>query len=340
MALFEGKTPAERNKLIIALVTGALAVLALAYNFGLFSGSSGTGTSGNTNRRRPSRPGTTQVETEVAEDTDLELLRPVVYNPTTPGAPAVGRNIFTYYTAPVSSMPGPGAATLSVPTPEPTPPLLVTSVSAPGPVYAGTGEFKLQVSGDKFTPLTRVYIDNAQELPTRFISAQQLEATVAPSFISSAGMRQISARTPDGTLFSNMATLNITPAPTPAYTYVGIIGDRGYRDKAILKDSKSELITVQLGDLVGGRFRISAISERAVEFTDQQLKLKHAVAFSEAGRPVSSYSPSPDTMRDTMRDTIREARPPSPPPTPTPRVAPTSPQPPKREAEEEEKDDP
>ncbi len=329
MALFEGKTPAERNKLIFALVTGALAVLVLAYSFGLFSGSSGTDTSGNTNRRRPSRPGTTQVEADVAEDTDLELLRPVVYHPTTPGAPAVGRNIFTYYTPPVSSTPVPGAA---LPTPAPTPPLLVTSVSTPGPVYAGTGEFKLQVSGDKFTPLTRVYIDNAQELPTRFVNAQQLEATVASSFISSAGMRQISARTSDGILFSNTATLNVTPAPTPAYTYVGILGDRGYRDKAILKDSKGELITVQLGDLVGGRFRVSAISERAVEFTDQQLKLKHAVAFSEAGRPVSSYPSSPDTMRDTMR----EARPAAP-----PRVAPPQPQPPKREAEEdEEKDDP
>jgi hypothetical protein len=34
MKLFEGKSPAERNKIIAALVLGAMALLALTYTFG------------------------------------------------------------------------------------------------------------------------------------------------------------------------------------------------------------------------------------------------------------------------------------------------------------------
>ncbi|HVF87996.1 MAG TPA: hypothetical protein VM866_10415 [Pyrinomonadaceae bacterium] len=314
MATFEGKTPAERNKMIFAIVLGVLAVFALAYGSGLFSGSSGTTT--NTNRRRTTSRGATQVaaNTDGGDDVSIDRLLPVVFDRSTPGVPAAGRNIFAYYVPPVNPSPIPGGASGAsavTPPPTPTPPLLITSASKPGGVYARTGDFTLDVTGDKFTPETRVYLDN-HEAQTQFVSAQQLKANVPASLIAAAGTRQVMARTPDGTLYSNSATLNVMSPPAPTHTYVGVIGNKRYNDKAILKDQKGDLVTVQLGDLVGGRFRITGISERAVEFTDQQLKIKHTVNFTDAaGRPASpassSYTP-PSSLRE-----IRPASPRTPP---------------------------
>ncbi|MGI8565971.1 MAG: hypothetical protein ACR2LZ_05750 [Pyrinomonadaceae bacterium] len=313
MAIFEGKTPAERNKTIFAIVLGVLAVIALAYGSGLFSGSSATT---NANRRRTTSRGATQVavNTDGEDDASIDRLLPVVFDRSTPGVPAAGRNIFAYYVAPVNPSPSPGAAGVAsvvAPSPTPTPPLLITSASKPGGVYARTGDFTLDVTGDKFTPETRLYLDN-QEVPTQFVGAQQLKANVPASLIAAEGTRQVMARTLDGKLYSNSATLNVMSPPAPTHTYVGIIGTKPYNDKAILKDQKGDLVTVQLGDLVGGRFRVTGISERAVEFTDQQLKIKHTVDFTDAaGRPASpassSYSP-PSPMR--------EIQPPSPRPRP------------------------
>ena len=320
MAIFEGKTPAERNKMIFAIVLGVLAVIALAYGSGLFSGSSVTPT--NANRRRTAARGATQVAVnkDGEEDASIDSLLPVVFDRSTPGVPAAGRNIFAYYVAPVNPSPSPGAAAVAstgTPSPTPTPPLLVTSASKPGGVYARTGDFTLDVTGDKFTPETRVYLDN-QEMQTQFVSTQQLKANVPASLIVAAGTRQVMARTPDGTLYSNSATLNVMSPPAPTHTYVGVIGNKRYNDKAILKDQKGDLVTVQLGDLVGGRFRVTGISERAVEFTDQQLKIKHTISFTDAaGRPASPASSS-----YTPPSPMREVRPASPPRTP-PRQQPT-----------------
>jgi hypothetical protein len=168
---------------------------------------------------------------------------------------------------------------------------------------ARTGDFALQLSGDKFTPETRVYVDG-QELPTTFASAQQLSTTVPAALITAPGARTIVVRTPDNTLYSNQTTLNVAAPPTPQYTFIGILGGSRYNDKAILKpqgnDPKNELITVQRGDTVGGRFKVTSISTRAVELTDAQLQIKHTLPYVE-GRttggvpsgPSSRFSPPP-----------------------------------------------
>ena len=319
MALFEGKTPAERNKTIAAIAFGVVAVFVLVYRFGLFSGSSSTTTNANRRRAATTTRGATQAADNPGGDdstADLNRLLPVVYRPPVPGVPAVGRNIFAYYVPPVAPSPSPGAgaaAVAAVPSPTPTPPLLVTSASKSGGVYARTGDFTLEVAGDKFTPETRVYLDS-QEMTTQFVSAQQLKANVPGSLIASAGARQVMARTPDGKLYSNSATLNVMAPPAPTHTYVGILGTKPYNDKAILKDQKGDLVTVQLGDLVGGRFRVTGISERAVEFTDQQLKIKHSISFTadtaRPGSPSSSYTaPSYTAPPPAPPQTMGETRP-------------------------------
>jgi hypothetical protein len=154
--------------------------------------------------------------------------------------------------------------------------------------------------GDKFSPAVRVSIDG-RDLPTRFISAQQLFATVPSSLITNPGMRQVMARSSDGKLYSNTAMLNVTPPPLPNYNYVGIIGKPRFNDTAMLQDKSSkELLSVQRGDVLGGRFRINSISEREVVLVDTTLKIKHTIPFTvdntvnpQLRRPIRSSDDEP-----------------------------------------------
>ncbi len=291
MALFEGKTPAERNKLIVALVFGAIALLLVGR---MLFGSSSSSTTTNTNANRRSRARATTADPAVVPDASLVPPAPIRYERINVSAPEAGRNIFAFYVPPKPQPKPSGEIALPTPTPIPPPPLALNSLE-PSNVFARTGDFSLKVSGDKFTPAARVYVDG-QEVQTRFDGAMQLTATVSASFLSSAGARQIVVRTPDGLLYSNTASLNVMPPPTPNYTFVGIIGTKraGVSDIAVIKDPKGELTSVQRGDLVGGRYRVTNISDRAVEFTDQELKIKHSVPFTDnKGGSAASTGNSP-----------------------------------------------
>ncbi len=309
MALFEGKTPSERNKLIAAIVLGALALMALSYMF--FGSSSTPKRTQNTNSRAA---GVTQTTTttsvnnttavaspdQVRKEAELAPPRPIVFETSLPAVPEPGRNIFSFYIPP----PPPPKASPTPPPPVPAiPPSLVLSGVSPTNVYARTGDFTIQVTGDKFTPAVRIYFGDA-ELATRFGSAQQLSANVPAPLIGYEGARQISVRTSDGTLFSNTATLSVMAAPTPNYSFVGIIGDKRYSDTAILKDKNTkQLLNVQRGDVIGGRFRVTSISEREVWLTDTSLHIKHTLTFESEGNAGSrGVPPVPQPPRLTEEE--------------------------------------
>ncbi len=289
MKLLEGKTPAERNKLIAAIVLGVLAFSSLAYMF-LGSSSSPKPKTQNSNsnantknstgelidRKAAASPSTPEQLREQVND--LSAPTPVTYQHATYKVPEPGRNIFAFYVAPT---PTPKPVVIAAPSPTPPPPLVLASLS-PSNVYARTGEFALEVSGDKFTPTSAIIVDN-NPLPTRFVNAQQLSATVPASMITQDGARQIMVRTPDGALYSNPMPLMVTPPPLPNYLYIGIIGKVRYNDTAVLKDKSNpkELLNVQRGDVLGGRFRVTSISEREIVLTDATLRIKHTLPFIE-----------------------------------------------------------
>jgi hypothetical protein len=132
---------------------------------------------------------------------------------------------------------------------------------------------------------------------------------VPAALISAPGARTIVVRTPDNQLFSNETTLNVAAPPTPQYTYIGILGSQRYSDKAILKSPNNDLITVQRGDTVAGRFKVTSISTRAVEFTDAQLQIKHTLPYVEnratggaPGSPSPRYNPPPKPDDDNDGD--------------------------------------
>jgi IPT/TIG domain len=284
MNLFEGKTPSERNKLIAAMVLGFIALISLSYM--LFGGSSSTPkkTTQNSNTRtsRQTAPPTAVPNTPITtpqevRDNPVTQMRPVVFDFKLPAVPEPNRNIFAFYVPPPKPTPAPTPEPTPVPTPPP--PLVLASVT-PSNVFARSGDFTLQVSGDKFTPPTHIFIDDV-EIPTRYISPQQLSANVPAALIGNPGTRQIVVRTPDGQLYSNPASFSVSPPPTPNYTYIGIIGSKRYNDTAVLKDnSNKQLLNAQRGDVVGGRFRITSISEREVVLMDTNLKIKHTLPFT------------------------------------------------------------
>jgi len=299
MALFEGKTPAERNKMIAAIV---LPLLALVFVVRMLSGGSGPTTTANANANRRTqqrstaqqRPPAQQNADAQADDAEVSAadITPVDCCAETYLGGEAGRNIFAFYVKP----PPPPAPAPTVPTPTPAPPPPITLGSlAPQSVFARTAGFTLQISGDKFGPADRVYIDG-QEVPTQYKGMQQLTATVPASVVASPGQRSVLVRTPDGKLFSNPAQFNVMQPPAPTYTFVGFL-KRKRANTAVLKDAKGELYSVNQGDIVEGRFRVTDISERGVEVVDKDLNIKHTLPFVNApGRP-GSAGPAPGAIQ-------------------------------------------
>jgi hypothetical protein len=286
------------------VVLGVLAILFLWWTFFGFGGtskptSSRTGNSAAT--ATASRPAPTPPEPRTPAELKgvlLEQLSPIVFSDTLPAVPEAKRNIFVYYEKPP---PTAGASVLPAPTPTPTPPVLLAAVS-PANVYARTEDFTLEVTGDKFTPALRITIDG-RELPTIYVGPQQLSATVSASMIANAGARQVVLRSADGKLYSNVAVLNVSPPPTPNYNYVGIIGTHRYIDTAILQDKGSkDVLNVQRGDVLGGRFRVTSISEKEIVLVDTSLKIKHSLRFSSESEkgigPQSRPTPKAESEDD------------------------------------------
>ena len=295
MKFFDPNNPNEKKKMIAAGALGLVALIVLGYVF--FGGSSKTPSNTNAIARNSPTPrapaGPTPVDTT---PDDCSYCREVIYNGSIPPYSEANRNIFAYYIPP-SPTPKPPPY-VPTPTPTPPPPLIASSLS-PSNVYAGTpADFALQVSGDKFTPAVHIFIDG-RDLPTRFISAQQLFTTVPQSLITNPGVRQVEDRTPDRTLYSNQITLNVTPHPVPNFNYVGLIAKPRFNDTAVLQDKSSkDFINVQRGDPVGARFKVVSISEREIKLIDTTLKIVTTIAFSTDPGSGGPYRPPARTVDD------------------------------------------
>jgi hypothetical protein len=276
MQLFDPNNPNEKKKIIAAVVLGVIAIGVLGYLF--FGGGTKKPTpTANQISARPTpnvgRNAGNQLPPEMAPE-EVLTVQPIVYNGVVAAGSEGDRNIFAYYVPPPPSIKIP-----PTPTPTPPPPLTVSSVT-PSSVYARTADFSLQVGGDKFTAAVRIFIDG-RAMQTRFVNSQQVATTVTADLIANPGNRRIEVKTPDGSLFSNVGNLVVTPPPVPNYSYIGLIGKRSFNDTAVLQDKNNkDLLNVQRGDVVGGRFRVNSISDKEVVLVDTTLKIRHTLSFS------------------------------------------------------------
>ena len=286
MPVLEGKSTSERNKIIAAALLGLLALVSLWFAFGPSIGGSTkvtvsvspTPSRANSNSRRDLEP--VKMPSREEQLFGYEST-PVSYTPGMFGAPEPGRNIFAFHEPPP---PCPECPTPLPPTPKP---VIVTPTPAfpfemrgvsPQSVYAGSKSFRIEVSGERFTPNAKVYFNNV-ELPTSFVNDQRLAANVPANLIAGEGSAQIKVQTPDGTKYSLPGSIVVQPPPRPNFTYIGMIARKRYNNDTayFMEQGKQTPTAVRLNDVVSGRFRlINLDAERAV-LEDVNLGFKHEV---------------------------------------------------------------
>ena len=296
--------PGEKKKLIGAGVLGLAAIVVLYWALiGFDSGPSNTVArpAPTPAQQQPPRGTQASARNTPAATTDIlsyKAFTEVRYELSSYNAPEARRNIFSYYEPPP---PPQKVVATPPPTPTPTPPVLLASLS-PSNVYARTADFKLELAGDKFSPTMRIYIDG-RELPTAYKNPQQVSTTVPAAFIAAPGGRKVEVRTPDNTLYSNALQINVADPPKPNFVYVGIFGQQNrVGDVALVQERNSKnIINVLRGDVLGGRFRVTSISEKELVLTDTTLKIKHTIAMSEPDRgsgPLSRPTPRVESEDD------------------------------------------
>jgi hypothetical protein len=294
MSIFEGKTPAERNKMIAAAVLGVVSLAALYFAFGSsFFGSSTTTSisvkvSPTPRPNAPAVPGDRALPT-VDEQNFLYQTTPVVYIPGNSFAPDAGRNIFAFYEPPPPCLdcpppPPKPSPTPPPPSPPPTPPIYIAA--APQSVFAGSKAFSLEVSGNEFPADARIYF-NQNEMPTKYVGPQKLTTEVPANYITQAGPRQIIVQTPDGKMYSNQVMLTIMAPPKPSLQYIGMIGRKRYNNDTayFVEQGSDKPVGRRLNDVISGRFRLIDISTNEVVFEDVTLGFKHRVALSKTAAP-------------------------------------------------------
>lgn len=286
------------------IAAGVLGVVALFALYFAFFRSSGSSTITATVKSSPTPKSTaspsanrTDSVLPTASEQDFYYQTTAVNYPGAISAPDPGRNIFAFYEPPMPCKgdqcppsPIPSPSPIKTPPPPPPPPMLLAQVN-PDNVYAGARAFRLEITGDKFTPEARIYFNQA-ELPTTFINSQRLAADIAAKHISTEGPRQVIIQTPDGKLYSNQVILNVQAPPKPTILYIGMIGRKRYNnDTAYLAENeKAAPFGARLNDVVGGRFRLIDISPAQVIFEDVNLGFKHRVPISK-GILVGSMPP-------------------------------------------------
>lgn len=291
MQLFDPNNPNEKKKMIAAGVLAVAAVAVLGY---VFFGGSSTKTTTSNKVATGASPTPNRLPKEIDTPDDSSFFAPVVFTNTVPAVTEADRNIFAYYEPTPRPTPLPYVPT---PTPVPPPPLTVSSMN-PSNVYARTADFVLQVMGDKFTPALHLTIDG-RDMPTRFINGQQLSTMVPASLIANPGSRAVLVQSNDRKLYSATLTLNVAAPPPPNYNYIGLIGKPRFNDTAVLQDkSTKDLVNVQRGDLVGGHYRVSSISEKEVVVVDTTLKVTHKIGYTVDAAAGPQFRPPVRTSDD------------------------------------------
>jgi hypothetical protein len=77
--------------------------------------------------------------------------------------------------------------------------------------------------------------------------------------------------------------------------------NRVYDVALVQERNNKNIINAVRGDVLGGRFRVTSISEKELVLTDTTLKIKHTIAMSEPDKgsgPLSRPTPRVDAEDD------------------------------------------
>lgn len=333
MNLFEGKTPAERNKIVAAGALGLIALVTLYLAFGRGSSPSNAKQSPTPRPSVTPRNVTDAPVPSIDQQDFVYQTTPVDYRPGNAYAPDPGRNIFAFYEPPP---PCPTCPTPIPPTPKPTPivtptpfPFQIAGIN-PNAVYAGSQGFRMEVSGAGFTPDSAIYF-NQNRLATQYVGPDKLVTDIPASYITQEGPRQIIVQNSDGKLYSDQFIWTVQAPPRPTVSYIGMIGRKRYNNDTayFTEQGKPTPFGARLNDVINGRFRVINITASQVTVEDVNLGFKHPIPLAKGtqqGGPVNvpnrggsnypAYDPS--TNIPGVPRNIPRYVPPQPEPTRTP----------------------
>jgi hypothetical protein len=301
MGFLEGKSATEKKKIIAAGVLGLVALVALYLAFGrsFIGGSSTTATAKVTPTPGAASKSTDKSDTVMPTASEQDIVyqsTAIDYRPGSSGAPEPGRNIFAFRdpdppcpACPVITPPPPPMKT---PTLAPTPEILIAGINNQS-VYAGSKGFRLEVTGDHFTPDSQIYF-NQSVMPTTFFNQQKLVTDISANLIAQEGSRQVIVQTPDGKKYSNQVMMSVQAPPRPSVQYIGMIGRKRYNNDTayFTEGEKSSPFGARLNDIVNNRFRLIAIAPAEVTFQDVDLGFKHRVSLTrQAGGGMPGAAP-------------------------------------------------
>lgn len=330
---FRQRTPSGRKQILFATALGSVAFILMArFVFPLFSsGSSGAPhtpqstqsaasiqTATNTPQATKNSIATSQGGGEKQQDQFLKY-ESIKFDTNFSVANQGSRDVFSYYVPPPP------------PPPKPIIPTYIISSVSPQSVYMRSGAVTFNISGDKFTPASYVYL-NDQQVSTMFISAQNLTATVPANFTENQGSFQVSVHTIDGKDFSNVMSLQITKPSSPQFKYVGMISNQQTAqgsETAILKDTSDKLMKVKLGDVITGDWKVTSIDKQSVQFVYTNLPITESLPLtleryypnqqSFPARSGSGFFPGQTNFPTSFQTPV-----PTPTPIPTPVATPVS----------------
>lgn len=300
---FEGKTPTERNKIIVAAVLGVLALVSLFFAFGrgMFASSTKVTVTASPTPKPASSVVPVNPDAFKMPSADEQAFTyttiPVVFTGA-PSAPDAGRNIFAFYEPPppCPTCPTPTPKPVEVKTPPPPPPAYYrVDFVNPQMVYAGQRGFRIEITGDKFDPDTKIYF-NQSELPTQFLSPQRLVADVPATMVAAEGPRQINVQNADGKRWSDQRILTVQPQPKPMFQYVGMVARKRHNNDTayFMMPGAPTPISARLSDVLSGRFKLISISAAETIFEDVNLGFRHPVKLQ---LPPSGSTTSPAPTR-------------------------------------------
>lgn len=207
------------------------------------------------------------------------------------GSANVERNLFIYTPPPIPK-----------PTPAPPPPPITINSVNPNSVYARTQAFDIVVKGNKFTPETKIYLNNTPTFgQTTFVSETELRANIQPQYFSTPGQLRVEVKKPseETKLYSTVASLNVQAPPEPQFKLVGqMVENKGKQGKAILvvlmesDTSTKPPVIAQKNEQVFSSWKIVNIGPGFIEVEDMTAAkgVKHYVKMKGADETANAAS--------------------------------------------------
>jgi hypothetical protein len=279
------KNKTQQKQLMLVGILGSLALIIIFYQFFLSAAPPPTTeaktdqNSGPRHKWDDSQSGNpqpvAQVDNKGAKDANLTPALLVLDDKSSHGDGDVNRNLFVYPPPPPP-----------IPLPPPPPPTVTINNITPLSVYAQTKPFDLIVKGEKFSPEMHIYLNgNPSFAPTKFVSENELSATVPQQFFTNAQPLKVEVKQPgaEDKFFSNSITLTVSAPPQPRFTLVGVTAEAGgINPQAILLENENRQ-TAGIGDKVSNIYKVVNIGSNFIEVEDvtTAIGVRHQVKMKE-----------------------------------------------------------